>query len=111
MSELTELKALARKKRWHQDDAAALLSAWRTRGGTLTDFARLVGCGYARLQRWSKQLDAVEPAIEDGPRFIEVRARPTAQPFEVVVDGAVIRVPADFEPASLRRLLTIFGPC
>ena len=111
MDDLTSLRAMAGRKRWNRDDARLLVEAWQARGGSLSAFARSVGCEYERLRRWTKVLGCVEPAGTTAPRFIEVRAKTSSRPFEVVVEGAVIRVPPDFDPAALRRLLTLFGPC
>ncbi len=112
MSDLTALRALASKKRWSRDDARRLIDGWRAHGGPLAGFARILGCEYERLRRWSKLLEQAEPPEESaGPRFFEVRPAPPSRPLEVVVGHIVVRVPPDFDPAALRRLLTTLDPC
>lgn len=113
MIDLTALRALASQKRWSRDDARRLIDGWRTHGGPLAGFARILGCEYERLRRWSKLLEqATAPPDESpAPRFFEVRPTPPTRPLEVVVGDVVVRVPPDFDPATLRRLLTTLGPC
>lgn len=112
MIDLTTLRTLASKKRWSRHDAEQLIDGWRTHGGLLAGFARVLGCEYERLRRWSKLLDQAEPPEETStPRFFEVRPAPPTHPFEVVAGNVVVRVPPDFDPATLRRLLTTLDPC
>lgn len=113
MIDLTALRALASKKRWSRDDARQLVGGWRAHGGPLAGFARILGCEYERLRRWSKLLDLAGPPADESPtpRFFEVRPKPPTRPFEVVVGDVVVRVPPDFDAATLRRLLTTLGPC
>lgn len=113
MTDLTALRALAARRRWSRDDARQLIDGWRTHGGPLAGFARILGCEYERLRRWSTLLDPVGPPTDETPtpRFFEVRPKPPTRPLEVVVGDIVVRVPPDFDPATLRRLLTTLDPC
>ena len=113
MIDLHALRALAGKTRWSRSDAEQLVDGWRAHGGPLAGFARILGCEYERLRRWRKLLEQVtEPPEESpAPRFFEVRTTPPTHPLEVIVGDVVVRVPPDFDPATLRRLLTALGPC
>lgn len=112
MIDLTALRAVASKKRWSRSDARQLIDGWRVHGGPLAGFARIIGCEYERLRRWSKLLDQTTPNEETtAPRFFEVRQKPPSRPLELVVGDVIVRVPPDFDPATLRRLLTTLDPC
>lgn len=111
MSDLARLRALASTSRWRRDAARQLIDGWRTHGGSLSEFARLLGCEYERLRRWTKRLEPTPPGDDVAPCFLEVRPTPPTRPLEVVVGEVVVRVPPDFDPVTLRRLLTALGPC
>lgn len=108
MSDLTELRALAARKRWTPDTARRLNDAWRAHGGPLAEFARAIDCQYERLRRWTHLLD--NPQQPPPVHFIEL-TRPPSHPLEVIVDGITIRVPPDFDPTTLRRLIATLAPC
>ena len=111
MSDLGALRALASTSRWSRDVARQLLDGWQSHGGSLTEFARLLGCDYERLRRWTKRLEPASPVDDVAPSFLEVRPKPSARPLEVVAGEFIVRVPPDFDPATLRRLLTALEPC
>jgi transposase len=101
-----------------------LLRLWQASGRTIRAFCAEQGVSQASFFAWRRtiaqrdQPHAAPP--ESSAAFVPLRviARPTAPPaqsFEVVLnDDRVVRVPAGFDPASLRQLLAILEeeqPC
>jgi hypothetical protein len=101
---------------------------WVESGLTAKEFAAEVGVNSATLMHWKYRLAAeargtanrpAEPKKEDAVSFVEVQAvapgvkpaRQTSSPaFELVfASGAMLRVPPDFDAATLRRLLDVMA--
>jgi transposase-like protein len=111
-----------------------LLRLWRRSGGTVRDFCAEHGVSEASFFAWRRtiaQRDRQPPTEPDSraggvrdtthqPTFVPLRIVPTSatdpgRAFEVVLPGdRVVRVPAGFDPGSLRQLLAILDeeqPC
>lgn len=102
---------------------AKRVERWKDSGLTSKEFAAELGINPRTLTFWKWNLThetkAKAPALvpetsvateaEQAVEFVEVKPRrpntPPAEPFELVVDGLVIRIPSSFEVESLRRLL------
>src|SRR5262249_8622003 len=103
---------------------AKRVDRWKESGLTAAEFAAEMGINPRTLTHWKWHLGAeAARGREDTsrpqaapPKFVEVVAAPTAiapdaaaqktEPLEVVLrDGLVVRVPARFDQAALRRLL------
>jgi transposase len=104
-----------------------LLQLWQRSGGTVRDFCAKHGVSVPSFFAWRRtiaQRDRQQPAQPDDhasddrnatyqPTFVPLRIVPTpaTQPtpaLEVVLPGdRVVRVPAGFDPGSLRQLLAI----
>ena len=99
---------------------------WRESGLTAREFAAEIGVNAGTLAHWKYRLSAdaqrssMEPATasDEQVRFVEVKTeaatdKPTSHAppaFEVVLTGgAVVRVPAQFDPAALGRLLDVMA--
>jgi hypothetical protein len=106
---------------WRETDAQAALAAHRASGLSLPEFARRHGLTVQRLRWWRQRLTPAPSAAPTPPHWLPVQLLPAPAcaapvPLEVVVRGGpVIRVPADFDPAVLRRvveaLATATRPC
>lgn len=99
---------------WRETDARAALAVHRASGLSLAGFARRHGLTVQRLRWWRQRLPAPASATAPAaPQWLPVQllpepARGPAAPLEVVVrGGSVIRVPADFDPAVLRRVVAV----
>ena len=98
---------------WRDTDARAVLAAHRASGLSLPGFARRHGLTVQRLRWWRQRLSPVVSTTPGAPQWLPVQLVPEpprgpARPLEVVVRGGqVIRVPADFDPAVLRRVVTV----
>ena len=99
-----------------------LLRLWQNSGWTIRAFCAEHGVSEASFFAWRRtiaerdQEQAARP--EAAAAFVPLRVVPTPEParcFEVVLnDDRVVRVPAGFDPASLRQLLAILHeerPC
>jgi len=109
----------SQKRRWTEDDAAAVLGVAASSGLTLAQFANQQGVELQRLERWRRRLgfgDAASNHKQPPVAFEEVEA-PLRAPagggrMEVVLRGGrVVRVDADFDADAVRRLIAVLeGP-
>jgi hypothetical protein len=104
-----------------EDDARALLAAWKASGSSLSAFARGRGLGAERLRWWKKRLSHSSPDSQasSSVRLLPVRVlarregvrpvgeREQAAAFDVRIGSGAwsVRVPAEFDEPALRRLL------
>jgi hypothetical protein len=89
----------------------ARLEAWDASGLSLRAFALREQLALNSLCRWKKRLREVTPAIGTFARVVveRVSARPVGS-FELLVrEGMSLRIPVDFDEASLARLVTLLG--
>ena len=102
-------------RRWTAGEAQAVLTAQEQSGLTPAQFAAGEGFDVQRFYRWRRQLS--RGAALAVPVFTEITPVAAATPadtrFEVeLASGHVIRVPADFDGAALRRLVAALeGSC
>jgi hypothetical protein len=95
------------------EEIAEILRAHRRSGLSLLAFARKHGLCYASLLRWrGRQPNVVSvlapPKTEADPRFVPVKLEDEVLGGDYVLSwpgGVSLRVPQQFEPDSLRRLL------
>src|SRR5277367_175962 len=103
-------QAIRQSRYWRADDAATVLAAAAASGLSVAAFAARHGLRPQRLERWQRQLAAVQPVAET---FVEVTlppvTRPAAGAFEIVLhsSGRIVRVGAGFDAEELRRLLAV----
>ena len=102
-------QAIRQSRYWRADDAATVLAAAAASGLSVAAFAARHGLRPQRLERWQRQLAAVQPVAET---FVEVTlppvVRPAAGAFEIVLHtGRIVRVGAGFNADELRRLLAV----
>jgi transposase-like protein len=115
MARKLDLASLRRRRPWTLDEGRAAVAAWRRSGQSVTAFARANALGAERVRWWCKRLEGASSSplsAEDAVGLAAVAvvaAHPTM--FEVAVGEAVVRVPADFDEAALRRLVRALGPC
>ena len=102
-----EIRALAEKAYWDEDDGRRCMAAWRESGLSRAAFARESGIGAHRLRYWSQRLES-EPVAALVPVEVvgDLHEVPEGEAFEVAVGGGrVVRVPAAFDEAALVRLV------
>lgn len=113
--------------RWNEDAARDLIDAVHASGETIAEYARKRGLNPWVLYDWRRRLGAsakpaptsgkpaAGPSASTGGAFLPVRITqpqtsmpPSAELLEVVLAGGRrVRVPANFDDAALRRLVSI----
>jgi transposase len=93
---------------------ATRVQRWRTSGLTAREFALGEDINPATLRWWSSRLRTArrDGAVSSAPAltFVEVTHAPASEPIEVVlVSGVRLRVPSDFDAATVDRLLDVLG--
>src|SRR5574341_1589802 len=106
------------RRRRSDEEIAALLREYRSRGITQAAFAQLKGVSLSTVSRWLHRSTTIEggDAEEIGHRLVPVRladdvrarwgrGRPA---FELMLPGGPrLSIPSDFEAADLRRLIAV----
>lgn len=99
-------------------EMAGMLGACDRSGLSQTAFARRRGIAPGTLGWWRHRLRGRGAPGDRPARFVEVVAVPSVPPiapgrFELVLPGgAIVRVPASFDGAALRRVLAaLAAPC
>jgi hypothetical protein len=96
-------------------EKAQILREQRRSGLSLLAFARQHGLCYASLLRWRAGQSAVSEVVapldaQAGPRFVPVKIEDDGLGGDYVVSwpgGRSLKIPPQFEPESLRRLLNV----
>jgi len=101
---------------------AERVERWRASGLTAHAFARKHRLSESSLRWWKWRLQEIASQVAIVPKagaaksveqlspltFVEVTAPRTSEAFEVVlVSGVAVKVPTEFEPAALGRLLDV----
>jgi hypothetical protein len=97
-----------------------MVALWqRTREQSIRAFCEVHGLSEQSFYAWRRTIaerDQMAARKDELPTFVPLRVAPAASPvsagLEVVVGSEVVRVPADFDAAALRRLLAVLreGP-
>lgn len=116
MSKTRDVREVAGRLYWGEDEAQVVVAAWQASSETLSRFARRHGVDPRRVARWARRLDEPTPV-----RFHPVRVSEAAGPdrdggaIEIELPGGLrIRLPRGFEAEDLRRLLSVLdarSPC
>jgi transposase-like protein len=105
-----------------------MLRQWQGSGLSIRAFCRKHNLAEPSFYAWRRTLAERDPAArpvqqptpsrrrEQGrvsPLFVPLRVTASASVLEVVLGGRVVRVPAGFDPATLRQLLAVLEerPC
>jgi hypothetical protein len=103
-------KRAARSLYWREDEARAVITAWKQSGETVAEFCRANGVAAARLSRWLVRLEGPTDV-----RFHPVRLIPDSSvrgraEIEVALSGGVaVRLAPGFDAEDLRRVLAVLG--
>lgn len=97
------------KRRWSEQEARIVMSAWRGSGETMWAFAREKGLVAERLYRWARQLRGGPTSVPFHPvRLVGgIRAVEGRRIEIVLVDGRRVRVGEGFSPEELDRVLDV----
>lgn len=113
-----EIAALGARKRWTVMEGRAVMRAMQATGASVAAFAAEHGLHVERLRRWRKRVGKGAVVRSGGtPKTLRIPVVPVAVvggaavKFEVVIGDVVVRVPAGFDEAALRRLLVVVAAC
>ena len=104
----TELLGILGKRRWREEEARAVMSAWRGSGETMWAFARENGLVAQRLYRWSRQLRGKQRAAFHPVRLVGDRRLTGDRRIEIeLLDGRRVRVGEGFSAEELGLVLEV----
>ena len=111
------ISGTSRRRRWSDEERARILSESFEPGANISAVARRNGVSCGLLHCWRKQARAmaIEPVPADLPAFVPVTISggpgakvPRAEiagMIEIETAGALVRVPAGFDPGTLKVVL------
>lgn len=110
MAESEAWRRSAGSRYWREEDARAVLEAWRRSGDTLSDFCRSYGVSVSRLSRWAARIKHHE-AVQFYPVRLSDRARRSSDGVLAVElpDGITVRLESGFAVEDLKRVLEAVG--
>jgi transposase-like protein len=107
MVDMRNIRQLAEKKTWTEEDGRKIVAAWRASGQTIAAFAKTHGIGDGRLRWWRDRvrgasgggvMSRLGPPVE-GPRLVRVevdesdaRRAPATSAWELVTSRGHLRV-------------------
>lgn len=102
-----------RERGARRQEMAQLLREREERGESLRSLAERTGIPVGTLSWWQHQLRRGHETVPGGGdvELIELGRTAAAACFEVIVDGVTVRVPSQFDPASLATLLQVLAEC
>ncbi len=98
---------------------AKRVERWVDSGLTAREFAAEIGVNPSTLAHWRWRLSvegSAQASVRAAPAFVEVVEAPgvveagprEAEPLELVLPGGLrVRVPVNFDPSSLKRLVAV----
>jgi transposase len=97
------------KRRWREEEAQKVMSAWRGSGETVWAFARGNGLVAQRLYRWARRLKGGESPEGFHPvRLLGVSGAVEGRKIEIeLMDGRRVRVGEGFSAEELGRVLEV----
>ena len=104
------LTGTARRRRWSEEEKAAIVAESRTPGAQASAIALRYGLHRNQLYTWRREF-GMTTAADTGttePDFVPVVAAADAEaPIEIEIGGAVVRVRAGAELALLAKVLRV----
>lgn len=100
------------RREWSEDEARTWFTRWKASGLSVPAFAAQHGFNADRFYRWRRKFETTAPpaAAPAVLPLVAVSARTPTAPaaFELACGrGRVLRIPAGFDPATLRALLRV----
>jgi transposase len=105
----TELLGILGKRRWREEEARRVMSAWRGSGETMWAFAKENGLVAQRLYRWARRLKSGESSEAFHPvRLMGVSRAVEGRKIEIeLLDGRRVRVGEGFSAEELGLVLEV----
>lgn len=102
---------VASRTYWREDEARAVVAAWRASGESLSAFARRRGVERRRIARWLGRLETA-PAMQFHPVRVAGIVDATASPAAIEIElpsGERIRLRRGFDADDLRCVFALLG--
>ena len=109
MPKTIDVRDVASCTYWREEDARAVVAAWRASGDSLSAFARHHGVQRRRLARWIRRLETAAP-LHFHPVRVAGAVDPQPSPAAIEIElpsGERIRLPRGFDADDLRRLFSV----
>ena len=109
MPKTVDVRAVVSGVYWGEEDARAVVAAWRASGESVSAFARRHGVQRRRLARWIRRLETATSVRFHPVRLTEaIDAAASASAIEIeLTSGERIRVPRGFDAEDLRRVFSV----
>ena len=109
-----DIHQLAQRRYWHKAEGQTVVTAWRSSGEGMNNFARRYGVNPKRVWWWARRLGG-----EESMRFHPVRVVASRLESDGLIeielrDGRRVHLPRRFEEEDLRRVLRVLEerwPC
>ena len=111
MSNEINVRGVASRLYWQEEDARAVVAAWRASGESLSAFARHHGVQRRRIARWIRRLEAAT-SLHFHPVRVTGAVDPDASVGGIEIElpsGERIRLPRGFDADDLRRVFSVLA--
>ena len=117
MVDMRDIRQLAEKKTWTEEDGRKIVAAWRASGQTIAAFVKTHGIGDGRLRWWRDRVRGASGggmlgAPVEGPRLVRVevdegdaRRVPATSAWELVTSRGHLRVHEGIGVGELRLVI------
>jgi transposase-like protein len=109
MPKTIDVRSVASCVYWREEDARAVVAAWRASGQSVAAFARHHGVQRRRIARWIRRLETAA-AVHFHPVRVTGAADTNPTPGTIEIElpsGERIRLPRGFDADDLRRLFSV----
>jgi hypothetical protein len=109
MRKLVDVRHVASRLYWRDEDARTVVAAWRASGESVSAFARQHGVHRRRLARWIRRLETAAP-LHFHPVRVTGAVDPKPSPPGIEIElpsGERIRLPRGFDADDLRRVFSV----
>jgi hypothetical protein len=114
MAEEVDIHQLAQRRYWCEVEGQTVVTAWRSSGEGVKNFARRYGVNPKRVSWWARRLGAQESMRFHPVRVVASRVESGGLIEIELRDGRRVHVPRRFEEEDLRRVLRVLeerSPC
>jgi transposase-like protein len=119
MVDMRDIRQLAEKKTWTEEDGRKIVAAWRASGQTIAAFSKTHGIGNGRLRWWRDRVRGASGGVMsrlggpvEGPRLVRVEVdegdagrAPATSAWELLTSRGHLRVHEGIGVGELRLVL------
>jgi transposase-like protein len=114
MAQGVDVHQLAQRRYWREAEGQTAVTAWRSSGERVKDFARRYGVNPKRVLWWARRLGTQESMRFHPVRLVGPRVEPDGLIEIELRDGRRVHLPRRFDEEDLRRVLRVLeelSPC